>query len=186
MTFQRMDGEAVTLKPIPAPRQDGTTRIYEATIGAESFALTIASKVCTDTMSGMPFPKSVTVAIGARTFSGCGGETSALLHGNWTIAEVDGKPIVAGSSPTISFGADGKIYGNATCNRFFGGYTLSGEGLTAGGVGTSMMMCEQPLMDQEMKVLEFLKGLGGFGIGGDGSLILRTNDGRTLIAKPAV
>ena len=31
-------------------------------------------------------------------------------------------------------------------------------------------------MDQEMKVLEILKGLAGFGIGEDGKLILRTND----------
>ena len=34
MTFQPMDGEAVTVKPIPTPRQDGTTDIYEAKGGA--------------------------------------------------------------------------------------------------------------------------------------------------------
>ena len=66
MTFQPMDGEAVTVKPIPTPRQDGTTDIYEAKVGADSFALSVASKICTDTMSGMPFPKSVTVALGAK------------------------------------------------------------------------------------------------------------------------
>ena len=92
---------------------------------------------------------------------------------------------IAGSSPTIGFEADGKINGNASCNRFFGGYTLTGEGLTAGDLGASMMMCEQTLMDQEMKVLEILKGLAGFGIGEDGKLILRTNDGRTIVATPA-
>ncbi|MFO0992606.1 MAG: META domain-containing protein [Hyphomicrobiales bacterium] len=185
IAFQPMDGEAVVVKPIPAPRQDGTTEIYEAKIGADSFALTIASKICTDTMSGMPFPKSVTVVLGTRTFSGCGGEPSALLQGQWNITELNGKPAIAGSLPKITFEADGKVNGNASCNRFFGDYTLSGEGLTAGGLGASMMMCEQTLMDQEMKVLEVLKGLSGFGIGEDGKLILRTNDGRTIIATPA-
>ena len=93
MTFQPMDGEAVTVKPIPTPRQDGTTDIYEAKVGADSFALSVASKICTDTMSGMPFPKSVTVALGAKTFNGCGGEPSTLLQGQWNITEIDGKPV---------------------------------------------------------------------------------------------
>ena len=185
MTFQPMDGEAVTVKPIPTPRQDGTIDIYEAKIGADSIALTIASKICTDTMSGMSFPKSVTVAIGSKTFTGCGGEPSTLLQGQWTITEIDGKPAIAGSTPTIGFETDGKVNGNASCNRFFGGYTLTGEGLTAGDLGASMMMCDQTLMDQETKVLEILKGLAGFGISEDGKLILRTNDGRTIIAAPA-
>ena len=183
MTFQPMDGEAVTVKPIPTPRQDGTTDIYEAKVGADSFALSVASKICTDTMSGMPFPKSVTVALGAN-FSGCGGEPSTLLQGQWNITEIDGKPVIAGSSPTIGFEADGKINGNASCNRFFGGYTLTGEGLTAGDLGPSMMMCEQTLMDQEMKVLDILKGLGGFGIGEDGKLILRTNGRSETAIEP--
>lgn len=186
MTFQPMDGEAVTVKPILTPRQEGNADIYESKVGADSFTVTVASRICTDTMSGMPFPKSVTVAIGAKTFSGCGGEPATLLQGQWNMTEVDGKPVIAGSTPTIGFEADGKINGNASCNRFFGGYTLSGEGLTAGDLGASMMMCEQTLMDQEMKVLEILKGLAGFGIGEDGKLILRTNDGRTIAATPAV
>jgi len=185
MTFQPMDGEPVTVKPIPTPRQDGTTDIYEAKVGADSFALTVASKICTDTMSGMPFPKSVTVALGAKTFNGCGGEPATLLQGQWNITEIDGKPAIAGSTPTIGFEADGKVNGNGSCNRFFGGYTLTGEGLTASDLGASMMMCEQSLMDQEMKVLDILKALAGFGIGEDGKLILRTNDGRTIIATPA-
>jgi heat shock protein HslJ len=126
----------------------------------------------------------VTVALGAKTFTGCGGEPAALLRGEWIIAEIDGKPAVPGSMPTVSFEADEKLNGNGSCNRFFGSYTLSGEGLTVGDLGSSMMMCDQPLMDQEMMVLEILKGLGAFGIGEDGALILRGNDGWTLTARP--
>ncbi len=184
ITFQSMDGEPVMLAPVPAPRKDGNADVYEATVGGEAFALTIADKVCADTMSGMPFPKSVTLALGAKTFAGCGGEPAALLHGAWMIAEIDGKPAVPGSKPTVEFGADGKLNGNGSCNRFFGSYALTGEGLTVGDLGSSMMMCDQPLMDQEMMVLEILKGLGGFAIGEDGALILRANDGRTITARP--
>lgn len=182
--FEPMDGDAVRVAPIPASRQEGKAEIYEAKVGDDSFTLTIVDKVCADPMSGMPFPKSVTVALGDKTFSGCGGEPATLLQGQWLVIEIDGKPILAGTSPTVNFESGGKINGNATCNRFFGGYTLSGEGLAAGDLGASMMMCEQNLMDQEMKFLEILKDLATFGIIEDGKLVLRTGKGRSITAMP--
>jgi heat shock protein HslJ len=184
ITFQPLDGNTVTVAPIPPPRQEGDAVIHEAKSGGDSFTLTIGSKICTDTMSGMPFPKSVTIALGEKTFTGCGGEPATLLHGAWLITEINGKPIIAGSSPGLKFETDGKVNGNGSCNRFFGGYQLSGEGLTVGSVGASMMMCDEALMDQEGQIFKVLKELTGFGISGDGKLILRTNDGRTMTAKP--
>ena len=48
-----------------------------------------------------------------------------------------------------------------------------------------MMACEEPLMDQEMLILEILKGVGRFEIGEDGALILHEQwRGRTIIARP--
>jgi heat shock protein HslJ len=184
IAFKPMDGAAVTVKPAPSPRQDGNAEVYEATAGGQSFMLRIASSVCTDTMSGMPFPKTVTVAVGEKTFDGCGGEPVTLLLGEWIIAEIDGQPAIAGSTPTVNFEEGGKLNGSASCNRFFGGYTLSGEGLTIGDLGSSMMACDEPLMDQEMKILDILKGVEGFSIGADGALILRAHDERTITARP--
>lgn len=183
--FKPMDGDAVRVTPIPTPRQEGNAEIYEAKVGDVSFTLTIMDKICSDAMSDMPFPQSVALAFGDTTFSGCGGEPATLLHGQWLIIEIDGKPTITGSSPTVNFESDGKISGNATCNRFFGGYTLSGEGLMASDLGASMMMCEQELMDQEMNILQILKELAGFGIGDDDKLILLTDRGRSIIAIPA-
>jgi heat shock protein HslJ len=183
ITFQPLDGNMVTVAPIPQPRQEGDAVIHEAKSGGDSFTLTIGSKICTDTMSGMPFPKSVTVALGEKTFTGCGGEPATLLRGAWLITEINGKTIVAGSTPSLSFEADGKVNGDGSCNRFFGGYQLSGEGLTVGNVGASMMMCGEALMEQERQIFAVLKDLAGFGISEDGELILRTKDGRTMTAK---
>ncbi len=185
IVFRPMEGEPVTVSPLPSPRKDGDAEIYEATVGAETFALTIGGAVCTDTMSGMPFPKTVTVAIGADTFAGCGGEPVTLLLGDWMIAEINGKAPVKGSTPTLAFDAEGKLSGGGTCNRFFGGYALSGEGLTVGNIGASMMACEEPLMDQEMLLLDILEGVGRFEIGADGALILHEDgEGRTIVARP--
>jgi heat shock protein HslJ len=181
ISFQPMDGEAVTVNPAPAPRQEGGAEIYEA----PALRLTIAGKICTDNMSGMPFPKTVTVAQGGKTFSGCGGEPASLLRGSWRITAIDGKPAVAESEPSVSFEADGKINGKASCNRFFGGYSLTGEGLTAGPLASTKMLCEDALMAQEGAIMDILEGLSGFAAADDGTLTLRAGDGRTLTAKPA-
>jgi heat shock protein HslJ len=185
IVFRPMEGEPVTVAPLPASRREGNADVYEANAGGKPFALTIADAVCTDTMSGMPFPKTVTVTIGGETFAGCGGEPVTLLLGDWVIAEINGKAPVTGSTPTLAFEAEGKLSGGGTCNRFFGGYALSGEGLTVSDIGASMMACEAPLMDQEMLILDILGSAGRFEIRSDGALILHENgEGRTIVARP--
>jgi len=121
--------------------------------------------------------------MGEKTYTGCGGEPATLLQGAWLITEINGKPIVVGSTPSLNFEADGKVNGNGSCNQYFGGYQLSGEGLTVGSVGAAMMMCDEALMEQERLVFEVLKQLASFGISEDGELLLRTNDGRVMTAK---
>jgi heat shock protein HslJ len=66
------------------------------------------------------------------------------------------------SQPTLDLEGDGKLSGGGICNRFFGDYTLTGEGLTIGGLGASMMACEQPLMDQERALFEALAKINRF------------------------
>ena len=185
VAFKPLDGAPVTINSIAPPRIEGDTETYEAMAGGSPFILTIAGKICTDTMSGMPFPKTVTVAHGGKTVNGCGGEPASLLRRDWQITEIAGKPVAPGSSPTVTFGDDGKLSGMGSCNRFFGDYSLSGEGLTAGPLGSTKMACEDVLTKQEFDVLTIIEGLAGFGVTDDGMLTLRAKDGRTLTARPA-
>jgi heat shock protein HslJ len=179
ITFQPMDGDVVTVKP--ASRQEGDAEIHEA----PELTLTITGKICTDNMSGMPFPKTVTVAHGGKTLNGCGGDPASLLQRDWLITGVNGKPVIAGSAPSVKFGDGGKISGKASCNRFFGGYALTGEGLTAGPLGSTRKLCEDALMKQEFAVMRILEGLAGFAMAGDGKLTLRAKDGASLTATAA-
>lgn len=184
IVFTPMEGAPVTVVPVPAARQDGKAMIYEAKAGGTPFLLTVADAVCADTMTGMPFPKTVTVALGDQAYSGCGGEPAALLIGDWMIAAIDGKAPVSGSTPNLSFEAEGKLAGGGSCNRFFGGYALTGEGLAISEMGSSMMACDEPLMVQDQAILGILKGVTRFEIGTDGALILHDGEGRTLRARP--
>lgn len=185
ITFQPMDGAPVRVSPVPKPTIEGGAEVYRGSADGDAFVLTVADTVCTDTMSGMPFPATVTVAIGDKTFEGCGGEPVSLLLGDWTVTAIGGQPPIAGTEPMLAFAEGGKLSGAASCNRFFGDYTLTGEGLAIGALGASMMACEDPVMAQERALTEILEGVANFAIAGDGSLVLTAADGRTLTARRA-
>ena len=172
ITFRAMGAEAVTISPKPDAKVVTAAETYIATVEGEPFSLTITDKICVDTMSGIPHPKIVAVNLGKKTYSGCGGDPTTLLHGEWLIEGISGKPIIAKSQPTFNFGDDGQISGNGSCNRYFGPYTLSGEGLKISDLASSMMFCEQPLVDQEALLLKSLSETSRFEIKAGGVLVL--------------
>jgi heat shock protein HslJ len=168
---------------LPDPTTEDGAKVFRANVEGETFVLSVASRVCTDTMSGMPFPKSVAVELGADSYAGCGGEPASLLHGTWKVTAINGEAPMPGTEPSISFDEDGKVSGAASCNRFFGTFTLTGEGLSFGQLGASMMMCDEPVMAQERAVLDTLESAIGFAVADDGSLTLNGSDGRTIVAS---
>jgi len=177
-------GQTRLVAPAPAAHVDGATTTYVARTGQDEFRVTVVDRVCIDSMSGMPHPKTVNVIAGSQTLSGCGGEPASLLQGSeWTVARIDGKPLVAGSKVTLAFAPDGGLSGSASCNRFVSGYKLSGEGLSISQAAGTMMMCDDALMEQERVFFEALGKVSGFAIAADGALLLRLGDGRTIEAR---
>jgi heat shock protein HslJ len=183
ISFQDMEGKTFTVSPKPESETANGVETFRAEVEGKPFSLTITDKICVDTMSGMPHPKTVAVAHGERKLSGCGGEPASLLHGEWSIIEIDGKAIVANSKPTLTFDADGRVHGNGSCNRYFGGFKLTGEGLSFSPLGSTQMACEQSLMDQEFKFHQILKEVSRFEIDQDGKLVLHVVDGRTVVGS---
>jgi heat shock protein HslJ len=182
ITFNGQDGEIFTIAPVPQAARTGTTDTYAATVDGRTFTLAIADAVCADTMTGMPHPKTVTVTIGNdRKLTGCGGEPASLLHGDWKVEEIEGKPIVPDSKPTLAFTPEGSINGNGSCNRFFGSFSLSGEGLKVSHIGATMMACEPPILSQEGTFFKTLEAVQRFEVAADGRLRLLGGDGRALI-----
>lgn len=176
---------------------DGTTRIDALTPAAESTAtfrryavtptlqVTIANRLCVDTMSSMPRPNSVTVLLDGRELHGCGGDPAILLQGGeWGVVDIAGAGVVDGSRATLHFGADGQLAGSGSCNRYSGSYTLTGEGLRVSSkTAMTMMACVPELMQQESRLLQLLSQVQRFRISPDGALILETNDGKTIMAR---
>lgn len=111
-------------------------------------------------------------------------EANPQLQGrDWMIEDIDGRGVIDGSPASLTFGADGQLSGNATCNRIVGSYREQDGRVTLGPVGMTMMACPEALMEQERRLLDVLTGEVSFDISKDGDLVLRSGEGRTLTAR---
>jgi heat shock protein HslJ len=177
-------GQTRLIAATPAAQVSNVTTKYVARTGQGELTVTIGDRLCVDSMSGMPHPQTVTVVTGGQTLTGCGGEPASLLQGaEWTVEAIADMSLVPGSQVTLAFAPDGRLSGQAPCNRFTGEYTLTGEGLAIDAAAGTRMTCTAPLMEQERAFLAALGGTQGFSISADGALLLRTGDGRTIHAR---
>jgi len=86
----------------------------------------------------------------------------------WALTELMGKPTVAGTGISAQFSSDGKISGSAGCNRYSGTYTVSGNSITiSSSIATTMMMCDDAIMQQESAYLKALPEAKTYAVQGD-------------------
>jgi heat shock protein HslJ len=86
--------------------------------------------------------------------------------------------VLAGTTSTATFGADGRINGSAGCNTYLGPYRSDGQSLTIGPLATTRMLCAQPVMDQETAFLAALQKATQYQFE-SGRLVLRDAGGAT-------
>jgi uncharacterized membrane protein len=74
MEFTGDYGDVCVVAPTPLPdRSEGAgRRVYRAGAGARGLAAVFEERACRDTMSGSPYPFTVTVTLDGRTHEGCG------------------------------------------------------------------------------------------------------------------
>ncbi len=169
----------------PAPRRESIDggRRYVSSRDGEAIVATFVEQPCSDGMSDQTYPLTVTLVVGETTWRGCGGDPATLLHGAWTVVEVAGAPVVAGSPVTLTFAPDGQIAGSTGCNSYGGAYTVHGEGLRLGPVHATKRACEPAVMTVEGAFLGVLDQVRAFGLEADGTLVLSATDGRTIRAR---
>ena len=104
-----------------------------------------------------------------------------LTDGTWLLTSYNnGKGgVVSGAvdaEVTAVFGADGTLSGSAGCNRYSAPYTVDGAKIKIGLAISTMMMCAQPIMDQEQQYLAAIQQAATYNIQGT-RLELRSADG---------
>lgn len=129
------------------------------------------------------------VSVGMLILTACassGSQQGGDLTGKvWALTELAGNPPVAGTGISAEFAADGKVSGSAGCNRYTGTYTVSGSNITfSSPMATTMMMCEQAVMDQESAYLKALGEAKTFAVNGE-QLTLTAGNGTQLVVYAA-
>ncbi len=136
-------------------------------------SLQLEPELCRDTMSGMVYPETATLDWAGTRYSGCAGEPSTVFVGpEWTVTTVAGQAVADNLSVTIQFEGE-RVFGRSGCNRYMGGYQLSGEGLSFGQIAGTLMACmTDNAMQVEQNFLQALKSVRRFDIGEQGELLL--------------
>jgi heat shock protein HslJ len=108
-----------------------------------------------------------------------------LENVRWQLTAIDGVDIsdnvtanmifTPGDSPVTQSG-ENSVNGTAGCNTFFGPYTVTGDTLSAGPLGSTQKMCDETTMQVEQAFLAGLDGAKSFEIFFD-QLTINTNSG---------
>lgn len=171
LTLSTEDGTRLTL-----PRPAGDV----AAITAEGVEVQATPDLCRDTMTGMPYPLSVTVTHDGRALSGCGGDPASLIEGQWQMRQLGDQPLPDGVFLTF---AEGRVSGRAGCNRVTGALAIGGEAITLGPLAATRMACAPEAMQTENAVLQALSRVTGFDFDEGGRLLLTAEGEALLVAE---
>jgi heat shock protein HslJ len=110
----------------------------------------------------------------------CGGSSSPLTGVTWKLVSYgtadESLAAVPDVETSLVFGEDGNAAGTMGCNQFNGAYEIRGDQITFGPMASTLMACEEPLMNQETAVLAILSDAATFKISGD-TLTITAGDG---------
>ena len=126
-------------------------------------------------------PIAVAVCI-ALALSACRGDETVSGYGAadrvWVLESVDGAPFVARAE--LEFPEQGKIAGQAPCNRFFADQTAPYPWFKPGPIGATRMAC--PDLEAEQAFFDALGAMSLSEVAGN-TLILSNDAGREMVFK---
>ena len=157
---------------------------YTAATKGHSVNIEVRDQLCHDSMTGMPYPKTVMVSVDQESLFGCGGLPDELVQGaKWIVETIGGEPTEREPQVTIRFKENGRLSGRAPCNSYRAAYELSGEGMSVGMVATTKMACPDPLMSQEKAFFDILGQVVRVDLTREGTLLLVSSNGATIRAR---
>lgn len=155
---------------------------YEFDMPEADATLRVEERLCHDDATGMPYPDTARLTLDGRELRGCGGNPSDLLTQElWRITALGEADLVEPERLSLNFLPPGRVAGSSGCNRLIGNFNLTGEGLRFGAMGSTMMACDDALMDQERRMLDALEQVERFDITDDGALVLIGDGDKILL-----
>ena len=134
------------------------------TISGDQLQITYDGGVLTFLREGAvaPAPAPTEPVAGDPTLGGLAGTWNLVSYG----ASGAQTPILPGTTITLTFAPEG-VSGSGGCNQYNGGFSIENTLLTIGPLSTTMMACEEAVMNQETAYLSALQSANGFMINGD-------------------
>jgi heat shock protein HslJ len=126
----------------------------------------------------------LSICVGMMILAACASPASDLTGKVWALTELKGTPPAAGVGISAQFTSDGKVSGSAGCNRYSGTYTVSGNSITfSSPMATTMMMCDEAVMEQENAYLKALAEAKTYEVKGDQLTLTGTDKTSLAIYK---
>jgi len=156
--------------------QAGSTEMYCGTPGVmdqESAYLILLGQAKTIAIKGDKLTLSDAKGTAILTFAKTIPPAQEPLVGTtWTLESFHTadavSSVLAGTTITAVFGADGSVSGSAGCNRYFASYNVTGTSLSISSVGSTKMACSAPgVMQQEGTYLTLISQAKTVTIKGD-------------------
>lgn len=164
-------GTAKATLPYPIIKETETGAIVDLPTIQTRLILTDA--LCRDIAVGMPHPQTAELHFNGEILRGCAGAPGALLADTkWQVAALNGQPVGGEVSATLDFDLSAKITGDTGCNKFFGEYSIHGEGISLGDLASTKIACPGSLDMQEAAMLSALSQTRRFDFDGDGRLLM--------------
>jgi len=173
-------------RAVPRPAAQAESGGYAFDMPEANARLRVEERMCHDDATGMPYPDTAQLALDEGVLRGCGGDPVDLLTGGaWRVTGLGDAPLIEPERLSLNFLDAGRVAGSGGCNRFVGGFSLSGEGLHFGPMASTMMACPEPLMEQERRMLDALEQVMAFDVDARGRLLLLAEDRRTVLIGAA-
>lgn len=138
------------------PRRQPTRTGYR--LVTPRFTVFVSNRACEDE-GERRYRDTVRVQIRGRSYLGCGGTLLppvAVTNTDWLITAINGAR-VDGDNYALQFG-EGRLTGQAGCNRMSGPFRQRGASLTAGPIISTRMACPGPRMAHERALAQLLRG----------------------------
>lgn len=96
------------------------------------------------------------------------------LDCEYVVEKIEGKNVISTHKPTLNFNKEEhKVYGNASCNRYFGNYTESNGKYDIGMIASTLMACyPNEVNEQEMIFTKTLPKVKSVSLSGDSAIFL--------------
>ncbi|HPQ94994.1 MAG: META domain-containing protein [Thiothrix sp.] len=187
-----MDGRSVPVDYVLSVPKERLQAGRRYAVRAEIRAVDRSLLWTTDTVHGVDATRStqtlapiMLVKTGNRSHVTPGAAARPGLTGaEWQVEDLNGTGVIDNSPTRIRFSPDGKVSGNAGCNRFSGDYSTRNGTLTLGSLSATERACIAPALNaQEARFLELMQAVDRYTFDATGALILKTRDGRTITAR---